>query len=230
MGVGHKRSRSRSCRRKNWTADEDNAIANLVQENGTKHWTLIADKLRKAFKIKGRTGKQCRERWHNHLDPSIQKTQWSAEEEQMLFEAHQSIGNKWADISKLLVGRTDNSIKNHYYSAVRREYRRLKGSEPTREQLNEVGGIVTNSILKRFKRKTESKLERLSVDEYFADDLLTEIPLDLEVRDYSLNLPCPVSPDYADTDCTAEFLWPNCSLECEDWRDDSEDFCLSWIN
>mmetsp|Transcript_33928 Transcript_33928/g.59138 ORF Transcript_33928/g.59138 Transcript_33928/m.59138 type:complete len:226 (+) Transcript_33928:22-699(+) len=224
MEIGRKRSRAKSCRRKSWTSAEDSAIANLVLENGTRHWTLIAERLRKVFKIKGRTGKQCRERWHNHLDPDILKTPWGVEEEQLLFEAHQRLGNKWADISKILKGRTDNSIKNHYYSAVRREYRRLKGSEPTRIQLKEAGDIVTSSILKRIEGKGQTKQVACSVDEYFADDLLGEMPCGLEVRGYSINLPYQSSPDYTETECTAEFLWPDCE---EDWVD-SEVFCLPW--
>ena len=58
----------------------------------------------------GKTAKQCRERWHNHLEPGISKSPWTTAEELALFETHQRIGNKWAEIAKILEGRTDNMI------------------------------------------------------------------------------------------------------------------------
>jgi len=59
--------------RKLWQKTEDDAIVNLVDKYGTKRWTFIAQMLKEEIGISGRTGKQCRERWHNHLDPHIKK-------------------------------------------------------------------------------------------------------------------------------------------------------------
>lgn len=74
-------------------------MVELVHRYGAKKWTLIAKHLN------GRIGKQCRERWHNHLDPAINKSPWTEEEDLLLTQAHQQYGNQWAKIAKLLPGR-----------------------------------------------------------------------------------------------------------------------------
>ena len=67
-----------------------------------------------ATHIPGRRGKQCRERWYNHLRPNIRSGPWEEEEEVNLISAHQIHGNKWAKISQCIDGRTENNVKNHW--------------------------------------------------------------------------------------------------------------------
>ncbi|KAG9158203.1 hypothetical protein Leryth_000355 [Lithospermum erythrorhizon] len=74
-----------------------------------------------------RLGKQCRERWVNHLCSDIKKDYWSEEEEKMLILAHKRLGTSWADIAKEISGRPENSIKNHWYATKRKLCSSKKG-------------------------------------------------------------------------------------------------------
>ena len=97
-----------------WTGQEDQTIIRFVEVHGRKSWTKLAELL------PGRIGKQCRERWINHLDPGINHGPFTQEEDRRIIELHQIHGNKWSKIAAFIPNRTCNAIKNRWNSTLQK--------------------------------------------------------------------------------------------------------------
>lgn len=91
-----------------WSKEEDEQIRANVKKYGIGNWTKISQT------IPGRNGKQCRERWINHLDPSLTASKWTLLEDKIILEQYQIVGSKWSIIQKMLPGRSANGIRNRY--------------------------------------------------------------------------------------------------------------------
>jgi hypothetical protein len=103
-----------------WTKEEDRRLREAVEGMGAQKWTAIA------AVVGDRTGKQCRERWTAHLNPELSVDPWTAEEDRLICELHNELGNQWSRIGRELNGRSANAVKNRFNYIKRRNLRVAK--------------------------------------------------------------------------------------------------------
>ena len=97
-----------------WTPEENHIIFDYVKKFGEKNWNKCAE-----F-IKNRTGKQCREHWKNCLNPNIKKGDWTLEEDLFIMIFYKRCHGSWRELIHLFENRTENSIKNRFFSELRK--------------------------------------------------------------------------------------------------------------
>lgn len=113
----HKKDRGGVKLKKLWTPHEDELLRQLANM-GPENWNKISASL------PGRTGKQCRERWLNHLQDGIRKGFWTPAEDQIIIEEQAKRGNRWSVIARMLPGRSDNAVKNRFNATLKKQFGR----------------------------------------------------------------------------------------------------------
>jgi len=168
-----------------WTQEEDNALALAVQKYGAARWSMIATQVGT-----GRIGKQCRERWNNHLCPEVKKTEWSEEEDRAIMQGVAVMGTRWCEIIKApeLSGRTDNSIKNRFYALQRKMKAKQPGADRGNRQSPDSPASDEPPLLGPTDRIMAIARElAFATDEYDRDRLIEQLTEALHEREAAMN-------------------------------------------
>lgn len=153
-----------------------------VQREGALKWS------RASQLIPGRSGKQCRERWLNNLNPDIKKSNWTDDEDELIFALYKKYGSAWSKIAKHFEGRTENSIKNRFYSTIRR-----LALDRTRQSTGDSTSIIANAVQEKSKKKEtnvpnngelQSILQELTQNYKNAEKKEEEIPEKDPIKDH----------------------------------------------
>ncbi|XP_009362121.2 MYB-like transcription factor ODO1 [Pyrus x bretschneideri] len=122
-----------------WTAEEDKKLISFIITNGQCCWRAVP-------KLAGlrRCGKSCRLRWTNYLRPDLKRGLLTEAEEQLVIDLHARLGNRWSKIAGRLPGRTDNEIKNHWNTHIKKKLLRMGIDPVTHEPLHKEEELASN--------------------------------------------------------------------------------------
>jgi len=133
-------------------------LRSLIQEHGTKKWSLIASL------IKSKSSKQCRRRWKNSVDMEAKATTWTPSEDAQLVKFHRELGNKWTQISKRIGDRTDNAVKNRWHALCKKQPELAEEESPVTTV-----GVRRGTRMRQFSDQDDEEYD--DDDDDYSDDL-----------------------------------------------------------
>ncbi|KAI5341329.1 hypothetical protein L3X38_020603 [Prunus dulcis] len=122
-----------------WTIEEDHKLMNFILNNGIHCWRMVP-------KLAGllRCGKSCRLRWINYLRPDLKRGAFTETEENQIIQLHSCLGNRWSKIASHFPGRTDNEIKNHWNTRIKKRLKHLGVDHLTHKPIEQKENIEEN--------------------------------------------------------------------------------------
>ncbi|XXG40908.1 hypothetical protein AAC387_Pa01g1504 [Persea americana] len=184
-----------------WTPEEDKKLINFILSHGQCCWRAVP-------KLAGllRCGKSCRLRWTNYLRPDLKRGLLSEYEEKMVIDLHAHLGNRWSKIASHLPGRTDNEIKNHWNTHIKKKLKKM-GIDPvthkplspsTDLQLEQQQQLSSSTV--EFSDADENKENRTSTESPISDGLEQEKSITSELNAIEADALLSKSPAF----CTDE--------------------------
>ncbi|KAH1098626.1 hypothetical protein J1N35_015547 [Gossypium stocksii] len=168
-------------RKGTWTPEEDRKLMAYVTRYGCWNWRQLPK-----FAGLARCGKSCRLRWMNYLRPNIKRGSYSKEEEETIVRLHDSLGNRWSAIAAQLPGRTDNEVKNHWHTTLKKRFKH-KPSAAAKD------GKDNSSQDPKLRRGTSREKEETKLND--VDHLLISSPNPPLILESSLSSQQPASGD-----------------------------------
>ncbi|CAN6166898.1 unnamed protein product [Urochloa humidicola] len=218
-----------------WTAEEDEKLVTFLLNNGHCCWRAVP-------KLAGllRCGKSCRLRWTNYLRPDLKSGLLSPEEEKMVIDLHAELGNRWSKIASHLPGRTDNEIKNHWNTHIKKKLRKMGIDPATHKPLQHPSPDVTGGAASPEEEATAvtaitpppgARHEAFCVEEVHMAHLLDDIVIPGDVADElpaanSGVIGATYSPEYSPTSSSTSYAaaapassgeWPEWAQQMVEW-------------
>ncbi|XP_058187584.1 transcription factor MYB20-like [Rhododendron vialii] len=233
-----------------WTAEEDKRLINFILTNGQCCWRAVP-------KLAGllRCGKSCRLRWTNYLRPDLKRGLLSEYEEKTVIDLHAQLGNRWSKIASHLPGRTDNEIKNHWNTHIKKKLKKM-GIDPLthkplptdelpkeKQEDQQVGPSSETESSSMESSITEANEELINPDEDPSMEVINngfctdEVPL-IEPHEISTLVSASRSsssaPSSSSSSIIQEFDFPNFDWQCDiinslDFWDGDFSSTLDWL-
>lgn len=137
-------------RRKKFQPYEDYILTNIMRMNPSLSWPSVASFL------PGRTARQCRDRWVNFLNPSIQKRAWTKEDDELLLSKFIEFGQKWSKILQFFPNTSYSDLKNRFYTKILKQ----KG------EFQQMGSVPLNSEKLLIHQKSQSLFDLIEIGEF----------------------------------------------------------------